>query len=122
RLAEVGLCWATPEVLCEVHLSKNSISTVGRDEQVRSAKIIVKCAAARHSGCDDSGLIAKWAQQRKWHRFFWLWFPRRLHEAKFYYFFGLFLLHRQPKLARLYFWRAVTTWFPYPRAWYRILR
>jgi glycosyltransferase involved in cell wall biosynthesis len=122
RLAEVGVCWATPEVLCEVHLSKNSISTIGRDEQLRSAKIIVKCAAARRSGCDDSGLVAKWAQQRKWHRFFWWWFPRRLQEAKFYYFIGSVLRHRQPKQARLYFWRAVTTWFPYPRAWYRILR
>ena len=31
------------------------------------------------------------------------------------------LRHRQPKQAQLYFWRAVATWFPYPRAWYRIL-
>jgi glycosyltransferase involved in cell wall biosynthesis len=121
RLAEVGLCWATPEVLCERHLSKNSISAISRDEQMRSTKIIVKCAVARRSGCDDSSLVAKWTQQRKWHRFFWRLFPRRLQEAKFYYFIGSMLRHRQPKQAKLYFWRAVTTWFPYPRAWYRIL-
>jgi glycosyltransferase involved in cell wall biosynthesis len=121
RLAEVGLCWATPEVLCERHLSKNSISAISRDEQMRSTKIIVKCAAARRSGFDDSTLVAKWTQQRKWRRFFrWL-FPRRLQEAKFYYFIGSMLRHRQPKQAQLYFWRAVRTWFPYPRAWYRIL-
>ena len=122
RLAEVGMCWATPEVLCEFHLSKNSISAVRRYEQIRSAKIIVKCAAARRSGRDDSALIAKWAQQRKWNLFFWWWLPRRLQEAKFYYFIGSMLRHRQPKQAQLYFWRAVTTWFPYPRAWYSILR
>ena len=31
RLAEAGMCWATPEVLCEFHLSKNSISAVRRE-------------------------------------------------------------------------------------------
>lgn len=113
RLAEVGICWASPEVLCEFHLSKNSIGSVRRYEQIRSAKIIVKCAAARRSGCDDSALVAKWAQQRKRNLFVWWWLPRRLHEAKFYYFIGSVLRHRQPKQAQLYFWRAVTTWFPF---------
>ena len=59
RLAEVGVCWATPEILCERHLSKNSISAIRRDEQMRSAKIIVKCAAARRSGRDDSSVGCK---------------------------------------------------------------
>lgn len=120
RLADAGICWAIPEVLCEVHLRKNSISTICRDEQMRSAKIIVKCAAARRSGCDDSTIIAKWAQQSNLR--FWRWVPRRFKEAKFYYFIGSMLRHREPTKAQLYFWRAVTTWFAYPRAWYRILR
>lgn len=121
RLAEVGVCWATPEILCDFHLDKNSISAARRSEQVRSAKVIVKCAEARRSGRDDSALIAKWAGQRK-RRHFFLWSPRRLQEAKFYYFIGSTLRHSKPKQAQLYFWRAVTTWFPYPRAWYGILR
>ena len=54
RLAEVGTCWAIPEVLCEFHLDVNSISAVRRYEQIRSAKVIVKCAEARRSGRDDS--------------------------------------------------------------------
>jgi glycosyltransferase involved in cell wall biosynthesis len=121
RLAEVGVCWATPEVFCENHLTKNSVSAIRRDEQMRAIKIIAQSAAARRSGCDDSALVAKWAQQRKWHRFFWGWLPRRLQEAKFYYFIGSVLRHHQPKQAQLYFWRAIRTWFPYPKAWYRIL-
>jgi glycosyltransferase involved in cell wall biosynthesis len=122
RLAEAGICWATPEILCEFHLSKNSIGAVRRYEQIRSAKVIVQCAVARRSGRDDSALVAKWGQQRKWNLFSWWWVPRRLQEAKFYYFIGSALRHRQPKQAQLYFWRAVTAWFPYPRAWYGILR
>jgi glycosyltransferase involved in cell wall biosynthesis len=121
RLAEAGICWATPEVLCEFHLSKNSIGAVRRYEQIRSAEIIVKCAAARRTGCDDSALVAKLAQQRKQNLFVWWRLPRRLQEAKFYYFIGSVLRHRQPKRAQLYFWRAVMTWFPYPRAWFSIL-
>jgi glycosyltransferase involved in cell wall biosynthesis len=121
RLVEVGECWATPDVLCEFHFNKNSISAVRRHEQMRATKIIVKCAAARRSGRDDSPLVAKLARQRKWNRFFWWWVPRRIHEAKFYYFIGSVLRHREPKQAQLYFWRAVATWLPYPRAWYKIV-
>jgi glycosyltransferase involved in cell wall biosynthesis len=121
RLAEAGICWATPEILCEFHLSKNSIGATRRSEQIRSAKVIVECTKARRSGRDDSALIAKWAGQRKRrHLFFWP--PRRLQEAKFYYFVASVLRHRQPKQAQLYFWQAATTWIPYPKAWYGILR
>ena len=56
RLAEVGLCWATPEVHCEFHLDKSSISVVRKAEQLRAAKLIMKCAAARRSGRDDSAV------------------------------------------------------------------
>ena len=120
RLAEAGICWATPEILCEVHLNKNSISTALRSEQIRSAKVIAKCAETRRSGRDDLAFVANWAAQRK-RRHIFFWSPRRLQEAKFYYFIGSMLRHRQPKQARHYYWRAVTTWFAYPRAWYSIL-
>jgi glycosyltransferase involved in cell wall biosynthesis len=120
RLAEVGICWATPEILCQAELRKNSISGSRRNEQVRAVKIIVKCAAARRSGVNDSALVAKWAQQRKSSLCILRWRPRRLKDAQFYYFIGSLLRHRQPKKAQLYFLRAVTTWFPYPRAWYRV--
>jgi glycosyltransferase involved in cell wall biosynthesis len=121
RLSEVGLCWATPDVFCEVQLHKNSISASRRSEQIRSAKVIVKCAEARRAGRNDSTLIARWAGRRKWsHPFFWP--PRRLEEARFFYFIGSVLCRRQPKQARSYFWRAVGSWIAYPRAWYQILR
>ncbi len=121
RLSEVGVCWATPDVLCVARLHRNSISTRRRSEQIRSAKVIVECAEARRSGRDDSSIITKWAGQRKWRDVF-SWSPRRLQEAKFYYFMGSVLRHRQPRQAQLYFWRAVGSWIAYPRAWYHILR
>src|SRR5689334_18193626 len=34
RLAEGGLCWATPEIHCEFYLDKSSISVVRKAEQV----------------------------------------------------------------------------------------
>jgi glycosyltransferase involved in cell wall biosynthesis len=120
RLAEVGLCWAIPEVLCEFHLSKSSISATRRAEQLRMTKIIVKCAAARRSGHEDSSLIARLNKQRKWREYF-CWTPQRLQEARFYYFVGSVLRHRQPEQAELYFWSAVSAWFAYPRAWWSIL-
>ena len=120
RLAELGRCWGIPEVLCERRLDKNSISGLRRHEQIRSTKLIVKCAAVRRSGRDDVFLVAN-LKQFMWTSLFWRWLPRRFHEAKFYYFVGSMLRHRQPKQAQRYFWRAVAAWFPYPRAWYRIL-
>jgi hypothetical protein len=121
RLSEVGICWATPDVLCEVRLDKNSISAGRRSEQISSAKVIVKCAEARRSGRDDSSIIEKWMGQRKWRQVF-CWSPRRLQEARFYYFIGSVLRHRDPKQAQVYFWRAVIRWVAHPRAWYRIVR
>jgi glycosyltransferase involved in cell wall biosynthesis len=122
RLTEVGICWATPEVLCEAQLNKNSIAANRRSEQIRSAKMIVRCAAARRSGRDDSALVAKWTQRFRWKISCSQWLPRRVYEARFYYFVGSVLRHSEPKQAQLYFWRAVTIWFPYARAWYSILR
>jgi len=121
RLSEVGICWATPDVLCEARLHKNSISASRRSEQIRSANVIVKCAEARRFGRDDSTLIAKWVEQSQWRQPL-LWRPRRLQEAKFYYFIGSLLRRRQSKQARRYFWRAVSSWVAYPRAWYKLLR
>ena len=121
RLSEVGVCWATPDVLCVARLHKNSISASRRREQIRSTKVIIKCAEARLSGCDDLLIITKWAGQQKWRDVF-SWSPRRLQEARFYYFIGALLRHREPNRAQFYFWRAVDTWAAYPRAWYRILR
>jgi glycosyltransferase involved in cell wall biosynthesis len=120
RLSEVGVCWATPDVFCEANLSRNSISATRRAEQIRTAKAIVKCAAARRSGRDDLTLLARLASQRR-SRYFFCWPPGRLQDARFYYFIGSVLRHRQPEQARRYFWRAVSAWFLHPKAWYRIL-
>ena len=120
RLSEVGVCWATPEVLCERHLSKNSISATRRAEQLCATKLFVRCAAARRSGKDDFELLAKFIRQKRWRELF-CWSPQRLQEARFYYFIGSLLRQREPEKAELYFWRAVSAWFAYPKAWWRIL-
>ena len=122
RLAEAGVCLATPQVLCEVHLRRNSVSSARRYEQIRSAKLIVKCAATRRSGFDDSALVAKWEQRQKLIQLLWRWIPQRLQEARFYYFIGSLLREREPKKAQFYFWRAVETWLPHLKAWYGIVR
>ena len=70
RLAEVGLCWAKPEVDCELRLNKHSISVVRKTEQIVATKLILKCAAARRSGRDDSQLIAS-GRSRMWRHFHW---------------------------------------------------
>jgi hypothetical protein len=120
RLAEVGVCWATPEVLCERHLSKNSISAIRRAEQFSATKLLVRCAAARRSGQDDSDLLAKFTRQKRWRELL-CWSPQKLQEARFYYFIGSLLRQREPEKAELYFWRAVGAWFAFPKAWWRIL-
>jgi glycosyltransferase involved in cell wall biosynthesis len=122
RLSEVGICWATPAVLCERKLHKNSIGAKLRHRQIHLAKVIVECAAVRRSGRDDSALLAKWAERsrRNWYASGWL--RRRVHEAKFYYFIGSMLRDREPGKAQLYFWRAIMRWCPYPRAWYGLIR
>jgi glycosyltransferase involved in cell wall biosynthesis len=121
RLSEVGICWATPDVLCKARAHKNSISASRRSEQIRTANVIVKCAELRRFGHDDSKLIARWLGQSKWHQDF-SWRPRRLQEARWYYFIGSVLSDREPKQAELYFWRAIGSWAAYPRAWYKLLR
>jgi glycosyltransferase involved in cell wall biosynthesis len=120
RLSEVGVCWAIPEVLCERHLSKNSISAIRRVEQLSATKLLVRCAAARRSGQGDSELLAKCTRRQRWHKLF-CWSPQKLQEARFYYFIGSLLRQREPEKAELYFWRAVSTWFAFPKAWWRIL-
>jgi glycosyltransferase involved in cell wall biosynthesis len=119
RLSEIGVCWAIPDVLCEVQLRSGSISATRRAEQLRTARAIVKCAATRRSGRDDAKLLARWAAQSRSRNVFFR-PPRRLQDARFYYFIGSLLRHRQPEQARVYFWRAVGAWVLYPKAWYRI--
>jgi glycosyltransferase involved in cell wall biosynthesis len=119
RLSEAGICWATPGVLCELHLNKRSISAALKAEQLRAARLIVKCAAIRRSGRDDSELVKRYTRQHKWRELF-RWTPQRLLDARFYYFIGSVLRHRQPEQAESYFWSAVSAWFAYPRAWWRI--
>lgn len=119
RLCEVGVCWATPEILCERHLSKDSISAARKAEQIRATGVILTCATARRTGQNDFELIARFTRKKKWRGLF-CWRPQKLQEARFYYFVGSVLRHHQPQRARFYFWRAVDAWFAYPKAWWRI--
>ena len=97
---------------CEFHLNKHSISVVRKAEQLRATKLILKCAAARRSGRDDSAVELHPLKAACWRNFYWT--PKRLQEARFYYFIGSVLRHDRPEQARLYFWSAVRSWF---RTW-----
>lgn len=121
RLVEVGMCVAIPEILCEFHLSKNSIGAVRRAEQISSAKIILKCAELRRAGLDDLAFLNSWARRRKRNPLFRFPYPKKRQEARFYYFIGAALRYRERALAQAYFWRAVKVWAPFPRAWYSLL-
>jgi glycosyltransferase involved in cell wall biosynthesis len=120
RLVEVGRCWAIPEIFCECRVSKNSISAAARADQVRLAKIILKCAALRRAGFDDSSYLTRRILSRK--RNSLIRFPcrRRRQEAKFYYFIGATLRYRDPAAAHAYFLQAAKTWALFPSAWYRV--
>jgi len=120
RLSEVGICWATPEVLCERRLSRRSISATRKAEQLCATRLLVRCAAARRSGQDDSQLVTRFTRRERWRKMFY-WSPQRLQEARFYYFIGSLLRQHQPERAKLYFWRAVSAWLAYPKAWWRFL-
>jgi glycosyltransferase involved in cell wall biosynthesis len=120
RLSEEGVCWAIPQVLCEHHLRKNSISATRRAEQLHATKLLVRCAAARRSGQDDSELVARFTRKKRWRELL-CWSPQKLQEARFYYFIGAVLREHEPEKAELYFWRAINAWFAYPKAWWRIV-
>lgn len=105
RLAEVGHCWGLKEFGYEAKLEANSISGRRRDEQIRLGRLAVEAAKMRRAGRSDQALldatIPPVKQPRK---------PMsRREKAKFFYFIGSCLRHRDAATARSYFWESVKT-------------
>ena len=119
RMAETGLCLATPNIFYQANLSKGSISNLYRDRQIQATRIIIECAEARRNGYDESAILAKLADIQA---------PRksivaeRVHDARFYYFVGSILRRRDSRHANAYFRRALTRWPLHSRAWFGFLR
>src|SRR5262249_30197854 len=95
RLAEVGECLAMPDVLYEARLTYGSITHLNRQQQKRTAEIIVRCIQARREGCDEAQLLddVKGIQSSRG------WLFKRVRDAALNYFIGSMLRTRQPRRA-----------------------
>jgi glycosyltransferase involved in cell wall biosynthesis len=118
RLVEFGSCIASPEILYQASLTHGAISHSLRHEQLKSAYTILNCAVIRRTGGDEKALLNKFIKydckiKRGWT-------PRSLQDARFYYFVGTLLHHKEPDRARMYYRRALQYWLFYPRALLRL--
>jgi glycosyltransferase involved in cell wall biosynthesis len=119
RMAEIGDCLATPQILYEAKLTKGSISHLRRKEQIRVAHAIHACARARRTGADEGIILEGLPEQRVRDRGP---IANRIEDARFYYFIGSLLRKRAVRPANSYFLRAVFRWPFDPRAWFGLLR
>ena len=114
RLAEIGLCIATSEVFYQARLTRGAISHIHRREQRRVASTILRCAAIRRSGGNERNALQKSGKDDRELRRLWVF--GKLQDARFYYFVGSLLRQQQPNLAKVYYQRALKSWFLHPRA------
>lgn len=119
RMAETGLCLATPNILYQARLTKESISSLNQREQMRAARAILLCAEARREGREESFILERLRGVKVKKRSA---MTGRMQEARFYYFVGSMLRERESHHAAAYFLRALFSWPLYPRAWFRFLR
>jgi glycosyltransferase involved in cell wall biosynthesis len=121
RFAEIGQCLATPEVFCERRLALGSISASHRQDQVKTTKTIVACAAARRRGGDEGPVLEAWRSRQAGARSR-TWRLRTLSHARFYYFLASVLRHHNPARARYYYFKALRYWLLFPRAYFGLIR
>jgi glycosyltransferase involved in cell wall biosynthesis len=119
RMAEAGLCLATPNIFYQARLTKESISSLNQTEQRRAARAILLCAEARREGHEESFILERLRGVKVKKRSA---LTGRMQEARFYYFVGSMLREREGHHAAAYFLRALFCWPLYPRAWFRFLR
>ncbi|MCP5424699.1 MAG: glycosyltransferase [Gammaproteobacteria bacterium] len=115
RMADGGRCVAIPQILYQARLTRGSISQVLRSQQIKTTHTILRCAALRRSGDDETSALMEFKHDFKRKRS-WLLAPRPLQDARFYYFIGSVLRKNEPLLAKKYFCRALDSWFVYPKA------
>jgi glycosyltransferase involved in cell wall biosynthesis len=119
RMAEIGACLATPDVLYVACISKGSITHLNREQQKRATQTILRCAEARRQGSDEAETLKDVKAIPRPARG---WLSERMRDAGFYYFIGSVLRTRQPERAHTYFMQALACWPLYPRAWFGLLR
>jgi len=120
RVSEVGRCFTVPEMLYQAKWRPGSISATRRDEQLRAARSIVACAAARRAGRDEAEDLSRWQSELARLRARAAWGRGRSTDkehARFYYFIGRNLRRHRPDLSLLYYWKSIRLWVLYPRAW-----
>ena len=119
RLAEVGDCLATSDVLYETRVSYGSITHLNLEQQKRARSVIVRCAEARRMGRNEAEILedAKAIQgpPRGW-------LSDRIRDAGLWYFIGSVLRTKEPRRAYQYFGRALASWPFYLRTWVGLLR
>jgi glycosyltransferase involved in cell wall biosynthesis len=119
RLAEVGECLATPDVLYETRMSYGSITHLNRGQQQQATRAIFRCAEARREGRSDAEILAHVKTIPGPHRG---WLSNRLRDAGLYYFIGCMLRTSDKSRAYTYFRQALACLPIYPRAWFGLLR
>ncbi len=117
RLAEIGECVATPDVLYEASLSLGSISHVWRMEQMRASKAILDCAALRRRGASDEARVEAWRSEQNRHGQSK---PASSVEAAFHYYVASMLRDRDPATAIDYYRKALRASFWAPKVWFRL--
>ena len=105
RLSECGQCLGQTEILYVASVEAGSISGRRRDEQFKLAGLALACARARRSGGGDQTLLDAFesrpvSRARKGP-------ATGAERARFFYFLGASLRHRDRSAARRYFWHAV---------------
>jgi hypothetical protein len=119
RMAEIGVCLATPDILYVSCVSKGSITQLNREQQQRAAEAVLRCIEARREGRDEAEILEEVKAIQGPARG---WFSEQMRDAAFYYFIGRLLHTRDPTRAYTYFRHALSCWPVYPRAWLGLLR
>jgi len=116
RLEEQGPCHGIQDVLYETRLTVGGISSRRRDEQIRMCALAVECARLRRRNGSETALLDsvvtgtfRWSKMSK----------REL--ARFYYFVGACLQHRDRLAARRYYRLALGANMLHAKALLRML-
>jgi len=121
RLVEIGPCIADRwPGYCAV-LSPHGISSRRREEQIKTAHTIIRCARTRRQGGEDGGTIAEWQASGRDFDAGWRG-SNALQLARFHYFLGSVLRRKQPGIARNYYREAIRANALFLPAWFGLMR
>jgi len=104
RLVERGRHYAIQKILYQASVARSAISFRKRNQQIKTAELIIECSRARRSGQSEEGILeqarllvtVQIGGNRSW-----------VQKSGFYYFLGCCLRNSDPKKAKEYFTLAV---------------